>query len=117
MEGKLYGVRKDYPFQINVILGTSMERIIVNNIDELLGVYKKLEEDPLSSKKKVNQLLNEMGIGNEEIGTRQMIDERTENILEEYLFYSKAPHDAPYNNNVWRTSVIILNSIVQNRLI
>lgn len=56
-----------------------------------------------------------MGIGNE-FGTRQMIDNRTENIIEEYLFYQKAPHQAPYDSLIWKKSVIILNSILQTSL-
>lgn len=46
----------------------------------------------------------------------QIVDHRTEQILKEYLFYQKAPHDAPYDNDVWFESVILLNPIFTQRL-
>lgn len=43
----------------------------------------------------------------------QLMDYRTENIIQEYLFYQKAPHEAPYDSKVWKYSVITLNSVIQ----
>jgi hypothetical protein len=71
-------------------------------------LYAKELSDPVNKKKKTWQVLQEMGIEN----TRQMIDDRTENIIEEYLFYQKAPHQAPYDSVMWKKSVIILNNVL-----
>lgn len=43
----------------------------------------------------------------------QIIDDRTEQLLEEYLFYQKAPHQAPYDSKLWRYTVITLNNLIQ----
>lgn len=111
-EGKLTGTRKTFPIKIKKIVGRFEQIIEVENQEKLIELYEKELEDPISKKKKTWQILEEMGIGNEEIGTRQMIDNRTENIIEEYLFYQKNPHQAPYDSLIWKKSVIILNSVL-----
>lgn len=123
-EGKLTGKRENFPLTItresfSKARGRSSKKIYVENLDKLIDLFTKIEQSPDSTfqskgktiKKKTWQIIQEMGIS-----PRQMTDNRTENILEEYLFYQKAPHQAPYNSVIWKKSVIILNNVLNTSI-
>ena len=67
-------------------------------------------EDPKEREKKIHQVFEE-----QDIPTTQLLDHRTAQILEDYLFYRSAPH-LGMDNRVWKESVIILNHIFEQRL-
>ena len=102
------------------VIGRNETIIIVNTLDELIDLFNEEEQSPDSTivlkdgktkKKKTWQILDELRVTG-----LQMIDRRTEMILEEYLFYQKAPHQAPYDSKIWKKSVIMLNNAIQTGL-
>lgn len=110
-EGLLKGGNQKFPLKIKKMSGLEHEDIVVNNSDELLNILDNAVEKNTDSKKKIKQIITELGIED----TLSMFDERTLDILKNYLYWIKAPHMA-YDNEVWFDSVIILNSIFHQRL-
>lgn len=94
---------------IKRIVGRNYVETKINNENKLIALFN--EESKENKKKKTWQILEELGVE-----PRQIIDDRTEMILEEYLFYQKAPHQAPYNSMIWKKSVIMLNSILKSEI-
>ena len=94
--------------------------IKVKSLDKLIEIVEKEKDDIRSIKvkdgktihKKTSQIIEELGVSG-----RQMIDNRTESILKEYLYYkSNATPSAPYNSKLWKESVVILETTIQTGL-
>ena len=81
-------------------------KAIINNENELFEIIEKGLADPYNSKKKLWQVMWELGIKD----TVQITDHRTMQIIENYKFYKSNPRMA-FDNEVWFQSVILLQSI------
>jgi len=77
---------------------------------ELLNLLDEVLKDPLEKEKKFSQVIEEQGIEG-----MQLMDNRTAQIIESYLFYKSSPQSA-FDNRAWFESVIMLNAILEVRL-
>lgn len=109
-EGKLSGIKKEYP--IELYDGSQRKKIIIKNDDELIIVLSdfllNLEDGKLG-----DALWNYCIGEKEEVNTMQLCDNRTATLIKEYEFYKYAPHKG-FDNKIWFESVIILNKILVN---
>lgn len=92
----------------------------INSSDELIELLdKKMGELPDDHKKKLEQALFDLCIGDkEEINTAQISDERTIDIIRNYLAFQKDPM-RPFNDDppaIWFEAVLILQNIFQQRI-
>jgi len=116
-DNKLSGEIKKYPLKVNLIRGRNYKEVEVKTADELIEIiveeYESNEsvifnKDGTTKRKKYSQILQELGVSG-----LQIMDLRTQNIIKEYFFYQKAPHQAPYDSRIWKESVIVLNNTLQ----
>lgn len=64
----------------------------------------------------LKDILWELCIGIEEkINAVQLGDDRTDKLIESYLFYKSAPHKG-YNNKVWWEAVKVMNTTMERRI-
>jgi len=106
----LLGVRKPYPITINDT--EKKKKFVINNCDELIELVdrKFSERRQLTKAVKLEEILWTLVIGlEEEINPIQLVDERTEQVIDFYWFYLYQPH--LINNKVWFESVKRLNRI------
>lgn len=82
-------------------------------------LFEKIKALPSDHKKKLEQALWECGIEKDgDIGTAQLLDHRTIDIIKNYLAFQKDPM-RPFNDDppkIWFESVIDLQNIFQQRL-
>ena len=116
-DNKLSGEIKKYPLKVNLIRGRNSKEVEIKTTDELIEIiveeYESNEsvifnKDGTTKRKKYSQILQELGVSG-----LQIMDLRTQNIIKEYFFYQKAPHQAPYDSRIWKESVIVLNNTLQ----
>jgi hypothetical protein len=90
---------------------------IINYIYDNLELDLKGNDKLDAQKHLTEEILWGLGIGtDEEIGAISIIDERTYQLLQMYLYYEKAPHVA-FNNSIWFETVLILRNIFKEAIL
>ena len=90
---------------------TIREERILETSDDLINLISSKIDEPTSQKKKLTEIFQETGIEN----TMLILDHRTIQIFENFLFYEDNPSKA-FDNKVWFDSVIILKPLFKMRL-
>jgi len=86
-------------------MGLHYEEIEITNEAELLKVVYEALKDPFNQKKKIAEVLSEIGFTD----TLTLVDERIKQLLDMYQFYKYAPQSI--KNGVWYQSYIIMSTL------
>jgi hypothetical protein len=106
-DGLIKGTSKKFPIVLESRAGLYIEKVEVDSTDDLVEYLYDHLKDPFNAKKPLKKNLQELGIKD----TVMLLDDRTEQILNEYIFHRANPANA-HNSHIWYESVIILNGIL-----
>ncbi len=110
----LYGKRKNFP--IRLYDGEYKREVEIKNEDELIELIDERlkKRTKLSKAVKLEDILWNFCIGEqEEIGTIQLFDKRTEQLNELYWIYFRTPDK--FNNKPWYETLGLLNYLQSRR--
>lgn len=91
-------------------MGLSHEKTIINNEEHLIAIISEELANPINKGKQLNQILEENGVSG-----MQLMDNRTAQLLQNFLFYENNPQ--VIDNNIWFWTVVNLKPLFRMRLI
>lgn len=109
----MFGERKEYPLTLQIVDGLKYKKVTVKNDEDIIQLIEEVNKDVSLKKVSLAEKCKMIGLTE---STLQLFDIRTVLLFQEYLFYMKAPHTAPYDSELWFTIVLTLNPIFNQRL-
>lgn len=110
MEGRLDGEKEKYPYVTQKVVGLKHEKTIIKDEEHLIEIISEELANPINKDKQLSQILEENGISGV-----QLIDNRTSQLLQNFLFYENTPH--VIDNSMWFWVVVNLKPLFRMRIL